>query len=66
MNLPWPGASLTPVEAHTAEKKEVLAVSNELGDQLRGANSLVISTPVYDYNIPCQKPAHSASRRRLV
>ena len=52
VNLPWLGASLTPIEAHTAEMKEVLAVSNELVDELLAADHLAISTPVYNYNIP--------------
>jgi FMN-dependent NADH-azoreductase len=52
MNLPWLGASLTPVEAHTPEMKEVLTVSNELVDELLSADHIAISTPVYNYNIP--------------
>ena len=52
VNLPWLGASLTPVEAHTPEMKEVLTVSNELVDELLAADHIAISTPVYNYNIP--------------
>ena len=52
INLPWLGASLTPLEAHTAEMKEVLTLSNELVDELLAADHLAISTPVYNYNIP--------------
>ena len=52
VNLPWLGASLTPIEAHTPEMKEVLTVSNELVDELLAADHIVISTPVYNYNIP--------------
>ncbi len=52
VNLPWLGASLTPLEAHSAEMKEVLALSNELVDELLATDHLVISTPVYNYNIP--------------
>ena len=52
MNLPWLGASLTPAEAHTPEMTEVLTVSNELVDELLAADHIVISTPVYNYNIP--------------
>ncbi len=52
MNLPWVGASLTPVEAHTPEMKEVLSVSNELVDELLATDHIAISTPVYNYNIP--------------
>ena len=52
VNLPWLGASLTPIEAHTPEMKEVLTVSNELVDELLAADHIAISTPVYNYNIP--------------
>ena len=52
MNLPWLGASLTPRETHTAEMKEVLQVSDALVAELLAADDIVISTPVYNYNIP--------------
>ena len=52
VNLPWLGASLTPLEAHTPEMKEVLRVSDALVAELLAADHLVISTPVYNYNIP--------------
>ena len=52
MNLPWLGASLTPVEKHTPEMKEVLRVSDELVAELLAADHIAISTPVYNYNIP--------------
>jgi FMN-dependent NADH-azoreductase len=52
VNLPWLGASLTPLEAHTPEMKEVLRVSDELVTELLAADHIVISTPVYNFNIP--------------
>ena len=52
MNLPWLGASLTPLEKHTPEMKEVLRVSDELVAELLAADHIAISTPVYNYNIP--------------
>lgn len=52
MNLPWLGASLTPLEKHTPEMKEVLQVSDALVAELLAADDIVISTPVYNYNIP--------------
>lgn len=52
VNLPWLGASLTPMEKHTFEMKDVLILSNELVDELLAADHIVISTPVYNYNIP--------------
>ncbi len=52
VNLPWLGASLTPLEKHTPEMQDVLRVSNELVAELLAADHIVISTPVYNYNIP--------------
>jgi FMN-dependent NADH-azoreductase len=52
MNLPWLGASLTPMVKHTPEMAEVLAVSNVLVNELLAADHIAISTPVYNYNIP--------------
>ena len=52
VNLPWLGASLTPLEKHTPEMQEVLRVSNELVAELLDADHIAISTPVYNYNIP--------------
>ena len=46
VKLPWLGASLTSIEAHTPEMKEVLTVSNELVDELLSADHITISTPV--------------------
>jgi len=52
VNLPWLGASLTPLEQHTPEMQEVLQVSNALVAELLAADHIAISTPVYNYNIP--------------
>ena len=52
VNLPWLGASLTPVEKHTPEMQGVLTLPNQLVDELLAADHIAISTPVYNYNIP--------------
>ncbi len=52
VNLPWLRASLTPIEKHTPEMQAVLVLSNQLVDELLSADHIVISTPVYNYNIP--------------
>jgi FMN-dependent NADH-azoreductase len=52
VNLPWLGASLTPIEKHTPEMKDVLRVSDELVAELLAADRIAIGTPVYNYNIP--------------
>ena len=52
VSLPWLGASLTAAENHSPEMQAVLALSNELVDELLEADHIAISTPVYNYNIP--------------
>ena len=52
VNLPWLGASLTPLEKHTPEMKHVLRVSDELVAEMMAADHIAISTPVYNFNIP--------------
>lgn len=52
LHLPWLNASLTPLEAHTPEMKEVLKVSDELVEELLAADHIAVSTPVHNFNIP--------------
>ena len=52
VNLPWLGASLTPLEKHSPEMKDVLRLSDELVAELLAADHIAISTPVYNFNIP--------------
>ncbi|WP_214473196.1 NAD(P)H-dependent oxidoreductase [Mesorhizobium sp. dw_380] len=52
VNAPWLQAYFTPPEQHSTEMTEVLRLSDELVAELLTAEHLVISTPVYNYNIP--------------
>lgn len=58
VDLPWLGASLTPIEKHSPEMKEVLGLSNELVAELLAADHIVISTAVYNYNVPAVLKAY--------
>ena len=58
VDLPWVGASLTPVEKHSPEMKEALQLSNELVAELLAADHIVIGTPVYNYNVPAVLKAY--------
>ncbi|RYG43145.1 FMN-dependent NADH-azoreductase [bacterium] len=58
MELPWVGASLTPIERHSPEMKEVLRLSDELVAELLAADHLVIGTPVYNFNVPAVLKAY--------
>lgn len=48
----WLSAYFTPPEQHTTQMTKELSLSNELTNELMAANHLVISTPVYNYNVP--------------
>ena len=58
VDLPWLGASLTPIEKHSPEMKEVLQLSDELVAELLAADHIVIGTPVYNYNVPAVLKAY--------
>lgn len=58
MELPWVGASLTPIERRSPEMKEVLRLSDELVAELLAADHVVIGTPVYNFNVPAALKAY--------
>lgn len=52
VTAPWLEAYFTPSEKHSAEMKDILRLSDDLVGELVAADHIVISTPVYNYNIP--------------
>ncbi|MBT1065423.1 NAD(P)H-dependent oxidoreductase [Bowmanella sp. Y26] len=48
----WLAACFTPEEKRTTEQKQVLALSDELFDELVWADTLVMTTPMYNYGMP--------------
>ncbi len=52
VDLPWIAGAYTAPDKHTAEHKEALKVSNELIAELLAADEILISTPMYNFNIP--------------
>lgn len=58
VDLPWLGASLTPIEKHSPEMKEVLQLSDALVAELLAADHIVIGTPVYNFNVPAVLKAY--------
>ena len=54
---PWLQAYFTPPEQQSAEMKEALRLSDELVAELLAADHIVISTPVYNYNVPASLKA---------
>ena len=58
VTLPWLGAYFTPAEQQTAEMKDLLALSNELVEEILAADYIAIGTPVYNYNLPAVLKAY--------
>jgi FMN-dependent NADH-azoreductase len=52
VDLPWIAGAFTAPDQHTAEHKAALKVSDELTDELLAADEVVISTPMYNFNLP--------------
>ena len=52
VTAPWLQAYFTPPGQQSVEMKEELHLSDELVAELLAADHLVISTPVYNYNVP--------------
>lgn len=52
VTAPWLNAYFTPADAHTPEMKAALSLSDTLVAELVAADHIVISTPVYNYNVP--------------
>lgn len=57
VTMDWLDAYFTPPEALSAEQKAELTKSDELVQELIAADEIVISTPVYNYNIPASLKA---------
>jgi FMN-dependent NADH-azoreductase len=45
-------ANLTPTDERTAEQAELAAYADELIAELQAADTIVFSTPVYNFNVP--------------
>lgn len=52
INSAWVDANFTPEESRTAQQRQELAYSDELVDELRSADLLVIAAPIYNFSIP--------------
>lgn len=52
VTMDWLGAYFTPPQTLTEDQKAQLALSDALVEELLDADEIVISSPVYNYNIP--------------
>ena len=48
----WVAANFTPADDRTAEQKATLAASDVLIDELKAADTLIISAPIYNFSVP--------------
>jgi FMN-dependent NADH-azoreductase len=52
VDLPWIAGAFTAPDKHTPENKAALKVSDELIAELLDADEVVITTPMYNFNLP--------------
>ena len=52
VDLPWIAGAFTAPEQHTGDHRAALKLSDELIDELLAADEVVISTPMYNFNVP--------------
>jgi FMN-dependent NADH-azoreductase len=52
VDLPWIAGAFTAPDQHTTEHKSALKLSDELIAELLAADEVVISTPMYNFNVP--------------
>jgi FMN-dependent NADH-azoreductase len=52
VDLPWIAGAFTTPDQHTDEHKAALKISDELTSEFMAADEVVISTPMYNFNVP--------------
>jgi FMN-dependent NADH-azoreductase len=52
VDLPWIAGAFTAPEQQTGDHKAALQLSDELIDELLAVDEVVISTPMYNFNVP--------------
>jgi len=48
----WVGANFTPLDERSKQQKQILAFSDELIDEIKQADHIVLTTPMYNFGIP--------------
>lgn len=48
----WVGANFTPDDARTPVQKDVLALSDQLVEELEAADAIVLGVPIYNFGVP--------------
>ncbi|MGR3760831.1 FMN-dependent NADH-azoreductase [Roseobacteraceae bacterium NS-SX3] len=53
----WVGANFTPAEQRSEAQRDLLAQSDELVEELKAADTIVIGAPVYNFSVPASLKA---------
>jgi len=48
----WVGANFTPADTRTDDQRSLLALSDQLVDEVKAADTLVIGVPIYNFSVP--------------
>ena len=54
IELPWITGSYSDPSGHTAEQKQALAIGDQMIEELKAADHIVITTPMYNFAIPAR------------
>ncbi|PTE21860.1 FMN-dependent NADH-azoreductase [Cereibacter changlensis JA139] len=57
INGAWLGAVYTPAEARDSDQQTIAATADELLDEVKAADTLVIALPVYNFGVPAHLKA---------
>lgn len=57
VGVPWITGVFLPVDKHTPEIREALAISDELIAELLSADEILIGTPMYNFTVPANLKA---------
>ena len=52
LDLPWIAGAFTPADQHNDEQKSALKVSNEIIAEVQAADHILITTPMYNFQVP--------------
>jgi len=53
----WVNANFTPVDQRSPEQKDRLALSDQLVQELKAADTIVIGVPIYNFSVPASLKA---------
>ena len=58
VDVPWITGAYTPVEQHSPEVKQAIAISNDLIAELMAVDQIILGTSMYNFSIPAVLKAY--------